>query len=170
MQEQENLVPEDKSEAKLKKRENKLQTALELANERMAALEKELELAKKSQEKKIGTPSIHVEKPEDEIMVSGIFRNYEQNEGGVHRFLYGPSNNIKMYELRQGVTTQVPLKIARHLDNNCYVPKYENELQGPSSNGTTGINISAYSSERGAREIGKTARFGFTPLPSSGGW
>lgn len=157
-------------EPKPAKRENKLMTALEASNARLAELEAKLEAIEKNKSKVFEAPAVYVKKPDDEIVVKGIFNNKEQPTNPVHRFLYGPSNAIKMYKFEAGVATETPLSIAKHLEHACAVNRYDGFIKQGSEPDGMGTNITHSNGEMIPKVVGKKSRFGFTPPTASGGW
>lgn len=70
--------------------------------------------------------SLKYKRDKDREKVKGVFRYYEV-PGGTLEFpirLYKGDPVVK-YELRDGEVYELPLGVARHLNNNCWYPEHE---------------------------------------------
>lgn len=65
----------------------------------------------------------------DNQKVRGIFKNYE-TEGGELKFPYRQykKDDITFYTFKDGYQYEIPLNVANHLNNDCYVPVHEYAL------------------------------------------
>ena len=153
---------------------SRLMTSLESAMKRIDEMEtrmqskdKELkvaqELAAKAPKE---TPAIHVTVPDMDKMVEGIFDNKEQKDGSI-KFMYGPSNAIKFYEMAPGQKLSVPLPVARNLEDGCSRDRYAYELNTGEVQ-RHGVNafteVTNQTMAKGAVPIGKDQRFSFEPV------
>lgn len=78
--------------------------------------------------KVVNKESIEAMKPEEDKMVSGMFKNLEQPgmDGYVAcRYRKGPIFSRKFFD---GEVCQIPLSVARHINQRCNWPRHKYEL------------------------------------------
>ncbi len=106
---------------------------------------KEIQMNKKAplsnERKKEAKDLIEKQWKEESKLVTGIFKNIEC-PGGKAEFPYKkfPQDNIMIYSLEDGKQYDIPLAVAKHINNNCAVPthKYLVDADGNKIVGTGG--------------------------------
>lgn len=107
-------------------------------------------------------PNIAYLREKDRQKVKGIFRNYEAPGFGLSfNFRAYKGDPIERYDLHDGQVYELPLSVARHLNNNCWSPKYE-YVDGASDKVQAGI--SAFAGGKTQRISKKVHRFAFQSL------
>lgn len=93
----------------------------------------------------------------DSKMVKGVFRFYEM-PGGTLPFVYKAhkGQEVEKYELTDGQVYEIPLGVAKHLNNNGWYPEHE-YIKGEGM-------IAGYGVSGGMRIARKKHRFGFSGL------
>jgi len=86
-------------------------------------------LAKPTQRIKFTEEELKKQKEEDHKMVKGVFRCYEPR-GGSFTFCFKKhkgDQNLK-YTMADGETYDIPLMVAKHLNQNCWYPRHTHVL------------------------------------------
>ncbi len=85
--------------------------------------------AKNETPKKISADELRKMKEKDHRMVKGIFRCYEPR-GGAFTFNFKKyrGDQVKKYTMSDGQTYEVPMMVARHLNNDCWYPRHSHVL------------------------------------------
>jgi hypothetical protein len=111
-----------------------------------------LKLSKEELKKKIQR-----QREKDRQKVKGVFRFYEM-PGGVLSFSYRAykEDEIENFELVDGQMYEIPLGVAKHLNNNGWYPEYE-YIKGEKFVGGYGVS-------GGMRIAKKKHRYGFSGL------
>jgi len=77
----------------------------------------------------------------DSELVTGIFNNRENRNGGaMFNFKLYPNEEFKDYWLRDGERYMIPRGVARHLNNGCYYKEYSH-MSG--QQGEQGVRVGA---------------------------
>ena len=97
------------------------------------------------------------QKAKDAEKVKGVFRYYEM-PGGALSFVYKAykGENSQRYDLVDGQVYEIPLGVAKHLNNNGWYPVYE-YIKGEAFMGGYGVS-------GGMRVASKKHRYGFSGL------
>jgi hypothetical protein len=83
------------------------------------------ELTKVKNTRKISSEEMKKMKERDHKVVKGIFRCYEPRGGSfTFSFKKYPGDNVLRYTMVDGETYDVPLMVAKHLNQNCWYPKH----------------------------------------------
>jgi len=121
-------------------------------------------MSKVATEKKTAKPNFRYMRDKDREKVKGIFRYYEV-PGGQVSFMFRAykEDGIQRYDLIDGQIYTLPLGVAKHLNNNCWYPRYghmegeEGVIGGHAPNGL-GKGM------QGMRLAQKVRRMGFQSL------
>ncbi len=86
-------------------------------------------LTKRKNTKKITVEEMNKMKEKDHKMVKGIFRCFEP-VGGSFKFSFKkyPGDEVLTYTMVDGCSYEVPVMIAKHLNNNCAYPVHRFRL------------------------------------------
>lgn len=70
------------------------------------------------------------DRDKDRQLITGRFR-FHECPGGVCKFVFHKykEDPVENYEFTDGETYRIPLGVARHLNNECKIPVYENTMQ-----------------------------------------
>ncbi len=75
----------------------------------------------------------------DNKMVKGVFRCFEPRGGNItFSFKKYAGDDVKNYDMTDGDTYDIPLMVAKHLNNNCWYPKHAHVLD---ANGKSSVEI-----------------------------
>jgi hypothetical protein len=85
--------------------------------------------AKNETPKKISADEMRKMREKDNRLVKGIFRCYEPR-GGSFTFNYKKyrGDQVQKYTMVDGNTYEVPMMVARHLNNDCWYPRHSHVL------------------------------------------
>lgn len=88
--------------------------------------------------RKITTEEMNKQREKDHRMVKGVFRCFEPR-GGSFTFSYKQyrGDQILKYTMVDGETYEVPLMVAKHLNQNCWYPRHSYVLD---ANGLPTVN------------------------------
>ena len=79
--------------------------------------------------KKLSSQAITDMKEKDHKMVCGLFHCYEPRGGSMtFSFKKYPGDNVLQYTLTDGEKYDLPLMVAKHLNQNCWYPKHSHVL------------------------------------------
>jgi hypothetical protein len=82
---------------------------------------------KTTQEKKTRDPK--KEREQDHKMVKGVFRCYEPMGGSfTFNFKKYKGDQVLKYTMVDGEVYEVPMMIAKHLNNNCWYPRHSHVM------------------------------------------
>jgi len=114
--------------------------------------------------KKVEKLNLRYMRDKDKEKVKGIFRYYEV-PGGQVSFMFRAyrEDRIERYDLLDGEIYTLPLGVAKHLNNNCWYPRYghmENEEGVISGHAPNGLGKGM----QGMRVAQKVRRMGFQSL------
>ena len=115
-------------------------------------------------EKKKVNPNLQYMRDKDKEKVKGIFRYYEVPGGSVSfAFKKYKGDRIEQHHLIDGEIYTLPLGVAKHLNNNCWYPKYshmesEEDVVGGFAPNGLGRGM------QGMRVTQKVRRMGFQSL------
>jgi hypothetical protein len=88
---------------------------------------------------KISNEELTKEKKEDHKIVKGIFRCYEPQGGSMtFSFRKYKGDDVLKYTLVDGEIYEIPLMVAKHLNQNCWWPKHSHVLD---SSGNPSIEV-----------------------------
>lgn len=86
------------------------------------------------------TEELNKQRDKDHKMVKGIFRCYEPRGGSfTFNFKKYKGDQILKYTMVDGNTYEIPLMVAKHLNQNCWYPKHSYVLD---ANGLPVVNMS----------------------------
>ena len=86
-------------------------------------------LQKPANTRKITTDEMRKLREKDHQVVKGIFRCYEPRGGSfTFSFKKYKGDTILKYTMTDGQTYEVPLMIAKHLNQNCWYPKHSHVM------------------------------------------
>lgn len=89
--------------------------------------------------RKITDEEMREMKKKDHKIVKGIFRCYEPRGGSLtFSFRKYKGDNVLKYTMVDGDTYDVPLMVARHLNQNCYYPQHSHVLD---ANGHPSVQV-----------------------------
>lgn len=89
--------------------------------------------------RKISDEEMRLLKKKDHKMVKGIFRCYEPRGGSMtFSFRKYKGDDVLKYTLVDGEIYDVPLMVAKHLNQNCWWPKHSHVLD---ANGNPSIEV-----------------------------
>lgn len=89
--------------------------------------------------RKLTSDELKKERERDHKMVKGIFRCYEPRGGSfTFSFKKYKGDHIEKYTLKDGDTYDLPLMVAKHLNQNCWYPSHSYVLD---ANGHPTVNI-----------------------------
>lgn len=85
--------------------------------------------AKPKNTRRLTAEEIKSQREQDHKMVKGVFRCYEPR-GGSFKFSFKKYRGDQVYTntLVDGETYEVPLMVAKHLNQNCWYPKHSHVL------------------------------------------
>lgn len=87
----------------------------------------------------ISNKAMETMRKKDNEMVKGVFRSFEPRGGTVtFSFKKYAGDDVQQYTMVDGDTYDVPLMVAKHLNNNCWYPKHEHTLD---ANGNAVIGV-----------------------------
>lgn len=79
--------------------------------------------------RKISDEEMRKMREKDHKMVKGIFHCYEPRGGSMtFSFKKYKGDQVLKYNFTDGEITEVPLMVAKHLNQNCYYPKHSHVL------------------------------------------
>lgn len=98
-----------------------------------------MSLVKPRNTRKISEEEMRKMKSQDHKMVKGIFRCYEPIGGSMtFSFKKYKGDEVLKYTLKDGDIYDVPLMVAKHLNQNCWWPKHSHVLD---ANGNPSVEI-----------------------------
>lgn len=88
---------------------------------------------------KLISKELNDRKEKDHKMVKGIFRCFEPREGSItFAFKKYAGDEVLKYTMVDGDTYDVPVMVAKHLNQNCWYPKHAHVLD---ANGKPSVEI-----------------------------
>ena len=89
--------------------------------------------------RKITKEEMQKMRDKDHEVVEGIFRCYEPRGGGItFSFKKYKGDEVLKYNMVDGDTYEIPLMVAKHLNQNCYYPKHSHVLD---ANGKPSVEV-----------------------------
>lgn len=97
--------------------------------------------------------TLEAQRQRDRQKVTGLFKDYEVPGGNItFCFRAYKDDPVEKYTFHDGKVYTVPLGVARHLNTNCWYPRYDHVA------GDKGVQ------DISTRIVEKVRRFGFSPL------
>ena len=93
-----------------------------------------------SDQKKDAKAKMDAQYAEESKLVSGIFKNLECKGASV-QFLWKkfPQDNIQCFTLEDGQKYEIPLGLAKHINNDCFMPKHSYLIDPATNKPVVGI-------------------------------
>lgn len=89
--------------------------------------------------RKLTKDEIRLMKEKDHKMVKGIFRCFEPRGGSItFSFKKYPGDQILKYTMVDGQVYEIPLMVAKHLNQDCWYPRHTHVLD---ANGNPSIDV-----------------------------
>lgn len=87
----------------------------------------------------ISAKAMEAMRKKDNKIVKGVFRCFEPRGGNMtFSFKKYAGDEVKQYNMTDGDTYDIPLMVAKHLNNNCWYPKHAHVLD---ANGKASVEI-----------------------------
>lgn len=82
-------------------------------------------ITKEKPRRSISAKAMEAMRKKDNQMVKGVFRCFEPRGGNMtFSFKKYAGDDVQQYNMTDGETYDVPLMVAKHLNNNCWYPKH----------------------------------------------
>ncbi len=89
--------------------------------------------------RKISDQEMRNMREKDHKIVNGIFRCYEPREGSMSFcFKKYKGDEVLEYDMKDGDTYEIPLMVAKHLNQECWYPKHTHVLD---ANGNPSVEV-----------------------------
>lgn len=89
--------------------------------------------------RKISDEEMRLMRQKDHKMVKGVFRCYEPRGGSMtFNFKKYKGDEVLKYTFTDGEVADVPLMVAKHLNQNCWYPKHSHVLD---ANGNASVEV-----------------------------
>ena len=94
---------------------------------------------KEKPRRSISAKAMEAMRKKDNKMVKGVFRCFEPRGGNItFSFKKYAGDDVQQYNMTDGDTYDIPLMVAKHLNNNCWYPKHTHVLD---VNGKASVEI-----------------------------
>ena len=94
---------------------------------------------KEKPRRSISAKAMESMRKKDNKIVKGVFRCFEPRGGNMtFSFKKYAGDDVQQYNMTDGETYDIPLMVAKHLNNNCWYPKHTHVLDG---NGNTSVEV-----------------------------
>ena len=94
---------------------------------------------KEKSRRSISAKAMEAMRKKDNKMVKGVFRCFEPRGGNMtFSFKKYAGDDVQQYNMTDGDTYDIPLMVAKHLNNNCWYPKHTHVLD---CNGKASVEV-----------------------------